>query len=180
MIKDLEEFEITHTFEEIKQMSKSQFSNILKLKVKQNAFNYLLNKQRSKGKEIKYENIRMAEYLLPSSKLSVSQKQEMFKIRNRMFEIQENFPMKEMKETSCPCGEEETMLHIYNCEILNGKLRSRSNYTGIFTGTVNEQIKIFKRFEESLKERENLKDQLKTKLNSPCDPPVIRYIPSNG
>ena len=80
MIKDLEEFEITQTFEEIKQMSKSQFSNILKLKVKQNALKYLLNRQKSKGKEIKYENIRMAEYLLPYSKLSVSQKQKMFEI----------------------------------------------------------------------------------------------------
>ena len=80
VIKDLEEFEITQTFEEIKQMSKSQFSNILKLKVKQNALKYLLNRQKSKGKEIKYENIRMAEYLLPYSKLSVSQKQKMFEI----------------------------------------------------------------------------------------------------
>ena len=91
-----------------------------------------------------------------------------------MFEIQENFPMKEMKETSCPCGEEETMLHIYNCEILNGKISLSRNYTGIFTGKLEEQITIFKRFEENLKERENLKEQSKIKLNSPCDPPVIR------
>ena len=161
-------------------MSKSQFSNILKLKVKQNALKYLLNRQKSKGKEIKYENICMAEYLLPYSKLSVSQKQKMFEIRNRMFEIQENFPMKEMKETSCPCGEEETMLHIYNCEILNEKISISSYYTGIFTGKLEEQITIFKRFEENLKERENLKEQSKIKLNSPCDPPVIRYISSNG
>ena len=80
VIKDLEEFEITQTFEEIKQMSKSQFSNILKLKVKQNALKYLLNRQKSKGKEIKYEN--MAEYLLHYSKHSVSQKQKMFEIQN--------------------------------------------------------------------------------------------------
>ena len=79
-----------------------------------------------------------------------------------MFAIQENFPMKEMKETSCPCGEEETMLHIYNCDISNGKISSSSNYTGIFTGKLEEQITIFKRFEENLKERENgtIKNQI--------------------
>ena len=104
----------------------------------------------------------------------------MFEIRNRIFEIQENFPMKEMKETSCPCGEEETMLHIYNCENLNGKMNLSRNYTGKFTGKLEEQITIFKRFEEILKEREYLKEQSKIKLNSPCDPPVIRYISSNG
>ena len=164
----------------MKKKSKSQFSNILKLKVKENVLKFLLNRQKSKGKDIKNENIRMAEYLLPYSKLSVSQKQKMFEIRNRMFEIQENFLMKEMKETSCPCGEEETMLHIYNCEILNRKLSSSSNYTGIFTGKLEEQITIFKRFEENLKERENLKEQSKIKLNSPCDPPVICYNSSNG
>ena len=50
------------------------------------------------------------------------------------------------------------MLHIYNCDISNGKISSCSNYTGIFTEKLEEQITIFKRFEENLKERENLKE----------------------
>ena len=60
----------------------------------------------------------MAEYLLPiNSTLSIIQKQKMFALRNKMFEISENFPGKQMKD-ECVCTKKEEMLHIYKCEIL--------------------------------------------------------------
>ena len=55
---------------------------------------------------MKYEDIQLAQYLLPYSGLSVSQKQKMFAIRNRMIEISENFPQKEMEE-KCICDEKK-------------------------------------------------------------------------
>ena len=124
-LTDLKELEIEESFEEIKTMSKYKFSNILKDRIQKNAFKYLKGKQRSKGSEILYTDIQMAEYLLPcNSKLTISQKQHMFAIRNRMLEISENFPGKDISEICC-CGNvilSLPLLPIYNTQqvVTNG------------------------------------------------------------
>ena len=68
----------------------------------------------------------------------------------------------------CFCGELETMLHIYNCEVYN--TQEKVPYEKIFNGSLNQQIEIFQQFEVNLKERENFKNG----NQCPCDPPVIR------
>ena len=51
----------------------------------ENALKYLLNKQKNKGKEIKYSEIQMAEFLLAiNTQLTLIQKQKMFAVQNRM------------------------------------------------------------------------------------------------
>ena len=86
--------------------------------MRQNALVYLLGKQREKGKEISYSTLEMSEYLQPSNlALTIEQKREMFSIRNRMIDIPQNFPGKNM-HNKCVCGETEEMIHIYNCEML--------------------------------------------------------------
>ena len=61
VLKDLKELKIEETYEEIKLMSKKQFTNILKSRIRENAITYLVGKQKSKGKEIMYNEIQMAE-----------------------------------------------------------------------------------------------------------------------
>ena len=64
------------TLEDIKLMSEHKFRNMLKSKVKESAFIYLKEKQGSKGKENEYQDLSMAEYLLPSNnKLTIVEKQ---------------------------------------------------------------------------------------------------------
>ena len=64
-------------------MKDFQFKNLVKSRVQENAFNYLIKKQGSKGKANVYQNLSMAEYLLPTNKmLSISEKQEMFAVKN--------------------------------------------------------------------------------------------------
>ena len=46
VMADLKELKITETFEEIKQMSKRQLSNILKSRIRDNALTYLVGKQK--------------------------------------------------------------------------------------------------------------------------------------
>jgi len=46
-------------------MSKPQYSTLIKGKIQEKSFNYLNGKRGSKGKEIVYKNLSMAEYLLP-------------------------------------------------------------------------------------------------------------------
>ena len=143
-LTDLKELEIEESFEEIKTMSKYKFSNILKDRIQKNAFKYLKGKQRSKGSEILYTDIQMAEYLLPcNSKLTISQKQHMFAIRNRMLEISENFPGKDISEICC-CGKLESMLHIYSCEKLNNGSEQHLEYNGIFGGKKSDHKKLLR------------------------------------
>ena len=52
-------------------------------------------------------------YLLPNNQaLSISEKQYIFAIRNRMVQIEINFPKNETGK-KCICGDTMTMKHIY-------------------------------------------------------------------
>ena len=69
-------------------MTKTKFTNILKTSLAENALQYLREKRKSKGKEIEYSRIEMAEYLDPGNEnLTIVDKQKLFSIRNRMVEI---------------------------------------------------------------------------------------------
>ena len=73
----------------------------------------MLDKRGSKGIQIQYSSLKMAEYLLPNTeKLSISAQRYIFAIRNRMDQIENNIP-KKMSKTLCFCGYEENQEHIY-------------------------------------------------------------------
>ena len=111
-LDDLKELRITESPKEIKRINANNFMTILKYRINENAISYLTNKQKTKGQEMKYTEMQMAEYLSPiNSKLTIIQKQTTFALRNKMFEISENFPGKQMKD-ECVCTEREEMLHI--------------------------------------------------------------------
>ena len=61
----------------------------MKLKIKENAFKYLNAKKGKKGKEIACSIRSMADYLLPYSKISKSEKHSNFAIRNKMVKLPE-------------------------------------------------------------------------------------------
>ena len=102
-------------------MRKNQFRNILKQYSHDKALEYLLERRGTKGKEIKYPRLKMSEYLLPqkNENLSIADKQYIFAIRNRMIDIEFNFPKNKISKTLCCCGELENMNHIYSCKMLN-------------------------------------------------------------
>lgn len=174
---DLKELEITETFDEIKEMSKTKFTRLLKSRIEVNALKYLKNKRKSKGKEIEYTELEMAEYLQPTNdKLSIEEKQSLFAIRNRMFEISSNFSKSNAK-TLCLCGETENMKHIFVCEILNEEADQNELYENIYNGNIKQQLRIFWKFEENVKKREflqNMNKKIKIETETPCDPVVIR------
>ena len=99
----------------------------------------------------------MAEYLLPENRvLTINEKQKLFEVKIRMTKIPINFPKNNMKN-NCYCGKEETMEHIYNCEILKNGKENKLEYNQIYEGLLSEQIKIFRTFEKNMKRREILK-----------------------
>ena len=92
---------------------------MLNLKIKKAALLYLTQKQKSKGGDIQYSELRMSEYLLPNNEdLSIENKQKTFSIRNKMVNIPANFSSRKT-EYKCWCGNNEDMKHIYLCKMLN-------------------------------------------------------------
>ena len=84
---------IWKSFEEVKLMTNSKFKNLVKDRLKQNAFEYLMNKQESKVKPNSYTELSMAEYLLPTNAiLSIYKKREMFAVKNRIKIFPLTFP----------------------------------------------------------------------------------------
>ena len=170
-------------------MSKVKFNKLLKQRIRKNAYKYLTEKKRTKGKEISYSRIKMAEYLLPENDLTIEQKRRIFAVRNKMVDIPNHFSSSK-NNTLCVCGEKETLSHIYDCEILNETKRETLPYEKIYDGNVFEQTKILYKIEENLQVREKHSDnkiitkkytktekRRKRKMNElPCDPIVDPLI----
>ena len=83
-----------------------------------------------------------------------------------MVSIPANF-LKPNTEYKCQCDEKEDMEHIFDCEILNNGTKNILKYEQIYKGTLNEQIEIFRIFENNMERRE----EMKCEINIPCDPP---------
>ena len=110
---------------------------------------YLLGKRGSKGKQICYNKLEMAEYLLPHNKeMNNEEKQNTFAIRNDMVEIPDNYG----KVETCICGKKEDMKHVYSCDMLS-KEEIEIQYENIYNGNIHNQRKVLKRFEDDLKKR---------------------------
>ena len=114
----------------------------------------------------------MSEYLLPfNSKLNIEEKRRLFEIRNRMSKIPSNYGNKEAK---CICGAEENMPHIYSCNSINN-IKPEISYNEIYNGNLINQIYTFKRMENNLKIRENIKEQIEKHPTDPRDPLYCQY-----
>ena len=147
------------SLEEIKSMPKQRFKNILKQKILREAFEYLVRKKKgTKGKEIEYEELKMADYLLPNNIiLSIENQRNIFAIRNMMVNIPANFSSQQKATgvVKCICGQIENMKHIYSCNYLNSDSELHE-YGKIFFGTLTEQKEIFERFQINLEKRYEL------------------------
>ena len=165
VMKDLSELGFSESLEEIKTMSRFKFNKSIKNKIKENALEYLLSKRGSKGSEIEYSALEMSEYLLPyNDKLTISEKQGLFAVLNRMVDISDNYG----KHGHCICNEKEDMSHIYSCLYLNEDHQILP-YKKIYNGKLSEQIEIFSRFEKNMKKRNELRIKRNEENHLPCD-----------
>ena len=158
-VQNLKELCIFEPLEEIEKMTKNKFKNILKEKIKKEAFVYLIKNKGIKGKEINYPVLKMADYLLPNKTgISIEDQRSIFSVRNRMVNIPDNFSSQQngdLSVTKCICSEKENMEHIYTCNKLN-KETVKLPYQKIFSGNIEEQIYIFRRFQNNFEIRNYL------------------------
>ena len=101
------------SFEDIKKINQNTYNNIVKQKCRESAYKYLMKKRGSKGSEIEYPQIEMAQYLAPNKFLTIDEQRQLFAVRNRMVDIPSNFCTKENNLSKCVCQEKEDMQHIY-------------------------------------------------------------------
>ena len=147
-LSNLEELNISMSLEEIKNLSKYKFKNILNEKIQSAAFIYLTKKRGFKESSIEYKYLKMAEYLSPiCTRIGIEEKRKMFAIRNNMVDIRSN-KISRNEIVKCICGERETQKHIYECKMLNSE-ENPVEYEKIFNGRIEEQIEVFKRFDNN-------------------------------
>ena len=150
--KILKELDISLSLDQIKEMSIYEYKRIVKQKCKESAYNYLIKKRGTKGDEISYPRLEMAEYLLPNNEFSIDEQRKLFELRNRMTDIPSNQCSKEKNKSRCPCGENENMEHVYHCKYLNKK-ELEVEYEKVYNGNISEQKLVLKRFEVNIEQR---------------------------
>ena len=104
------------SLEEIKEMSKNSFKTKVKLAIEREAFIFLIDRksEKSKLKDLCYEELKMQEYL--NSSLQIGEKKLMFQLRTRMLDVKENFKHA-YPDHVCPlCGSEnDSQQHLLDC-----------------------------------------------------------------
>jgi hypothetical protein len=153
--EDLKTLNIKETYEEIKDMTHYRFKKLLNEKIKSAAYEYLLMKHGSKGSEVKQTELKMSNYLSPTSReLSTDGKCKVFEMRNKMTRIPANFSSRTTKNI-CFCGNDESMEHIYTCKMLNCDIPS-TKYENIYTDNVKLIYKVYIRFDDNMNNRERI------------------------
>ena len=151
--KVIKNINLNITFEEITHMKKHKYQTLVNEKVRTSAFQYLLSKVKSKGKEINYRSLfQCQEYLLPNNFLTLNEQREIFSYRTRMNKLKYNFSGNNDKEFF-EYGVEMTNLHLYECLKLN-----RNNKTVPY-------VKIFERRPCEMKSILNILQQNQAKHN---------------
>ena len=111
----------------------------------------------------------MADYLSPNDlKLTVSEKQLLFAIRNKMIKIPSNFRGTGTGDKMCVtgCGEEENRIHLYKCETLNGKKKVTHSYEKIYKDGCQEQIHVFNIMKENIAKRNQIEENQRNHKNA--------------
>ena len=95
----------------------------------------------------------MQEYLLPDEEdLTITDKQVIFAIRNRMINIEHNFPQKDKKEKQCICGEVQDMKHIY---LIFNNEDMKISYENIFDEDIRKMKIVYERLRKNLEKNKN-------------------------
>ena len=124
----------------------------------------------------------MADYLSPNNTGStISEKQDMFSVLNRMVKTSYNFPQNQNIENCC--GQVRDMEHIYNFKLLNTE-EAIIPYRYLFSGNLGQQVSVYKRFRYNFEESEKLKRETKKDDNCsqaiPHRDPLYLSLYSNG
>ena len=152
------------SMEMIKIMKKASFMKEIKQRNNLKTFENLqkVKTSHSKVKEIEHSHIKMQKYLQPNSvKITKEEAQLIFHLRCRVTETKNNLRGKYDNMECEACGlEEESQQHIIECTELNKSKKEHEDleYEKLLNGTVEDKVKLARRFKQNMKILEQLKD----------------------
>ena len=115
---------------EISQMSKYKFRKLLKKKVYDSAFTYLMEKKRSHSKmsDTEYRELEIQTFLKSNSGLTNDEKHFLIKFRLRMASLRKNYP-NQYQDLRCQLclAEDEDQIHLFRCSKILDRCEALAN-----------------------------------------------------
>ena len=161
--KDIEELELNISFEEIKEMTKDRWKNIVKNTIQQKTFMKLEAKKQthSKVKDLEHIRLEMQDYFMPNGikDMNKEEVQLIFKIRSKSTDVKMNRKNQfETHECSVCSMENESQEHIYLCDQIWKLKKQRKmeipKFEEIMYGNLKQKVKVTRIFQENMKIRE--------------------------
>ena len=153
-------------FDQIEMMPKLKFKQLVREKVKNHAFEYLIGKKlsRQKIKHIVHNDLNMAGYLCDNDlELTVKERQFLFQCRTYDIDVRANRTWKYDNIYCLSCNdnekEDETQEHILSCNTLigrNDQLTYIPEYNELFSIYVEDQIYTSRMIYENMRIRESV------------------------
>ena len=141
--KDLNNFKITKTMDQISTMKSNSFRKLMKQACREYSFNELIAKIGSKGSNLMYTKLKTAKYFSP--KLTVKQSQLLFKIRSQMLNVKDNFKNNYITDhiklpeailcTHCSTNSIESQEHVIECAGFNQPYKIK--YNDLFSSNID-------------------------------------------
>ena len=165
--KDLVFLDIFLSYEDIKELSSTQFKSFLDRIIEDKALEHLNNTKlkHSKVLHIIHDSLSLQPYLSPKYAWDIQLSKFLFQARTRMLDLRTNFKMKHIKtglECELGCGEDESQEHLLVC----GKIPESSvtgktipMYEDLFDSETEKQMKIAAILKERMSKRKALLKQ---------------------
>ena len=141
----------------IKNLKKTRFKEIVKSKLRNSAHTYLLEKKEKLSKLDHLSSDYSLKDYLTSHKLSIKEKQILFKLRTRMIDVKANYPSMYKQELFCSLCESksiENQQHLLDCPSLKINSCTQIQYSDMFSENIEKQIEAAKHWNNVLKIRE--------------------------
>ena len=139
--KDKADIKLELSDAEIKSMSYYQFKKLVKQKVESFAIINLEARKKEKSKKLKISSFKPQEYILTTN-LSITEVQTLFKIRNGMIDVKENFKSNNENMCCILCLIfEESQQHLLSCSKIREKLKGVINFESLNIEMAHQSIK---------------------------------------
>ena len=150
----------------MKNLKKDKFKVLVKNKVRNAAHTYLIEKKEKLSKLANLSSDYTFKDYLGSHRLSITEKQLLFKLRTRMIDVKANYPnlyKSDLVCSLCDSNSIENQQHVLVCPSLIVHSSTKIQYTDIFSDNTEKQIEAVKHWNNVLKLR---KIKLKMKETS--------------
>ena len=158
--KDLEDFEISASFENIAKMKEELFKKEVTNACQKYTFKELMKEKekREKGENLTYKKLDMQSYLY-CDKIKSRDAKFLFKIRTEMLDVRKNFETKYQNNTCMTCpvchSHTDTQQELINCSALNTR-KNTVRYSDLFSKDLSTVASALNKYQTMWKKREHI------------------------